>query len=212
MLERLAITDFAVARSVVLAPGGGLNVFTGETGAGKSLVVDALAFVFGGRRGREIIASNAERATVEATLRLPSGPVTLERTMATSGRSSARIDGRTATVDELRALGADLVDIHGQSEQLAILRPSVQLESLDAFAGLGAKRESVAALVRSLRAVRRETRSLATDTRERERLIDQLKFETEEIDAAALTPGEDSIPSRRAAAPVQHEPAAFGRS
>ncbi len=110
MLERLEITDFAVARSVVIEPGPGLTVFTGETGAGKSLVVDALAFVFGARRGREVIATGAERAVVRATVALPGGRKTIERSIALSGRTSARIDDAPATVDDLRELAAGLVD------------------------------------------------------------------------------------------------------
>lgn len=191
MLERVHITDFAVARSVVIEPGPGLNVFTGETGAGKSLVVDALVFLFGGRRGREVIATGAERATVSATLRFGEQTRTVERTIANSGRGSARIDGETATVDQLRALAEGLIDIHGQSEQLAILRPAVQLSVLDSFAGLNAVREAVGQLVRALRETRREIRTLATDARERERLVDQLRFETEEIASAGLEDGED---------------------
>ncbi len=191
MLERLSITDFAVARQVALEPGPGLNVFTGETGAGKSLVVDALVFLFGGRRGREVIATGAERAVVEAALSSPSGTKTIERAISLSGRSSARIDGRPATLDELRDLAIRLVDIHGQSEQLAILRPAVQLAVLDEFAGLLPKREEVTALVRELRDVRREAQALATDARERERLIDQLRFEVDEIAIAGLVPGEE---------------------
>ncbi len=192
MLERLEITDFAVARSVAIEPGPGLTVFTGETGAGKSLVVDALAFVFGARRGREVIATGAERATVRATLLLPGGRKVIERSIALSGRTSARIDDAPATVDDLRELAAGLVDIHGQSEQLAILRPQVQLAVLDEFAGLVPRREMVAATVRELRDVRRQLQTLSTDARERERTIEQLRFEVDEIEAAALTPGEDA--------------------
>ncbi len=191
MLERIAITGFAVARSVIVTPGPGLNVFTGETGAGKSLVVDALAFVFGARRGREVIASGSERATVEATLLLPERETVLERTIGLSGRSSARIDGESATIEQLQALAERVVDIHGQSEHLAILRPPVQLAALDAFAKLEGARQQVTGLVRELREVRRETVALRTDERERERLIDQLRFELGEIEAAALVPGED---------------------
>jgi DNA repair protein RecN (Recombination protein N) len=191
VLEKLTITDFAVARSVVVEPGHGLNVFTGETGAGKSLVVDALTFLFGGRRGREVIATGAERATVTAILNVDGQSVTLERSVGLSGRSASRVDGAAATVDEVRRRFGDLVDIHGQSEQLAVLRPSVQLTILDAYAGLTDQRDAVGATVRDLRDVRRQIEALARDTRERERLIDQLRYEVEEIEAAGLEPGED---------------------
>lgn len=191
MLERLEITDFAVARSVVIEPGPGLTVFTGETGAGKSLVVDALAFGFGARRGREVIATGAERAVVRATVALPGGRKTIERSIALSGRTSARIDDAPATVDDLRELAAGLVDIHGQSEQLSILRPQVQLAVLDEFAGLGPQREAVGATVRELREARRQLQTLTTGARERERLVEQLRFEVDEIQSAELRPGED---------------------
>ncbi len=191
MLERLVITDFAVARSVTVEPGPGLNVFTGETGAGKSLVVDALAFVFGGRRGREVIATGAGRAVVEATLALDGARVAIERTVGLSGRTAVRINGATATLEDARALGERAVDIHGQAEQLAVLRPAVQMDLLDAFGGLVPQRQSVASIVRELREVRRRIRALATDARERERLIEQLRFEAGEIAAAALSEGED---------------------
>lgn len=191
MLERVTVHDFAVARGVTIEPGAGLNVFTGETGAGKSLIVDALAFVFGGRRGREVIATGAERATVEAVLSLPAGRRVIERSISLAGRSTIRIDGQAATLEEAQRLAADAVDIHGQSEHLAILRPAAQLAALDAFAGLEAQREAVGRIVRELRDVRRRLRSIETDARERERLLDQLRFEVDEIGAAGLIPGED---------------------
>ena len=192
MLERIEITDFAVARSVTIEPGPGLTVFTGETGAGKSLVVDALAFVFGARRGREVIATGAERATVRARLRFGETVRVLELSIAQSGRTSARIDEAAATVDELRALAEGFVDIHGQSEQLAILKPAVQLAVLDEFAGLSKEREGVSATVRELRETRRRLQALSSDARERERQVEQLRFEVEEIEGAGLRPGEDA--------------------
>lgn len=193
MLEALTIDDFAVARSVRLTPGAGLNVFTGETGAGKSLVVDALAFVLGARKGREIIAAGAERARVQARLRLETGPTDVERTITAAGRSTARIDGRAATLDEVQALAAGSVDIHGQSEQSAILRPAAQLAALDSYAGLTAETARVGRLVRALRDVRRRARSLRTDADQRERIADQLRFECEEIAAAQVTEDEDAL-------------------
>ncbi|MCC6386995.1 MAG: DNA repair protein RecN [Dehalococcoidia bacterium] len=188
MLERLTVRDFAVARAVELEPGPGLTVFTGETGAGKSLIVDALAFVFGARRGREVVASGAERATV--TARIAGGPE-LERTIGLSGRSSARCDGQPVPLEQLQATGANAIDIHGQSEQLGILRPSVQLRVLDRYAGLEAEQATVARLAGELRDVRRRLRALRTDAHSRERLVEQLTFETNEIRDAALAPGED---------------------
>ncbi len=191
MLERIAIQNFAVAREVSVDIPPGVTVFTGETGAGKSLIVDALAFATGARKGREVIASGAERARVEVTLALEGETRTVERAISRAGRSTARLDGAVATVDQLQQLGARLADIHGQSEQLSVLRPPVQRDLLDAFAGLRDTRERLSALVRELREVRRAVESLTTDARERERRIDQLRFEAEEIEAAALVPGED---------------------
>jgi DNA repair protein RecN (Recombination protein N) len=191
VLERLSITDFAVARSVVLEPAPGLNVFTGETGAGKSLVVDALAFVCGGRRGREVIATGAERATVEAVFRVGEERAILERSIGLSGRSAVRIGGEASSIEALQEIAVRSVDIHGQSEQLGILRPAVQLAVLDQFAGAATLRDEVTATVRELRRVRREAHALASDVHERERLIGQLRFESDEIAAAGLTPGED---------------------
>ncbi len=188
MLERLSVRDFAVARSVEIEPGAGLTVFTGETGAGKSLIVDALAFVFGARRGREVVASGAERATVVAKL---AGGAEIERSIGSSGRSSARIDGLPASLDQLQAAGAGAIDIHGQSEQLGILKPAVQVRVLDRYAGLSGDQEAVATLAAALRDVRRRLRALRTDAHGRERMLEQLTFETNEIREAALTPGED---------------------
>jgi len=191
VLERLAITDFAVARSVVVEPGSGLNVFTGETGAGKSLIVDALAFVSGARRGREVITTGAAKATVEALFARDGCRHVIERSVGLSGRTAARIGDEAATTAQVVELAEGVFDIHGQSEQLSILRPSEQLVVLDAFAGAQKERDIVAATVRRLREVRRRLQALATDSRERERLIEQLTFESKEIAAVALIEGED---------------------
>ena len=191
MLEKLTVADFAVARAVTLAPGPGLNVLTGETGAGKSIIVDALDFLFGGRHGRSVVAAGAESAHVQADLLKAGQPMTVERTVRLSGRTAGRVDGASTAAERLRALGGELVDIHGQSGQLMLLRPSVQLSVLDSFAGLTEQRATMAAQVRELRTLRREIESVSTDARERERLRDQLRFELDEIEGAALEEGED---------------------
>ena len=143
MLERLQITDFAVARSVEVCPGPGLSVFTGETGTGKSLIVDALAFVCGARRGRDVIASGAAKATVTATLTVGGTCHLLERSIGLSGRSSASVHGEPGTTAQLLDVGSRAVELHGQFEQLAILRPAEQLDVLDAFADLREQRASL---------------------------------------------------------------------
>ena len=214
MLERLRIVDFAVARSVEVCPGPGLSVFTGETGAGKSLIVDALAFVCGARRGRDVIASGAAKAVVTARLVVEGQAHILERSIGLSGRSSGLIDGVPRTANDLQALGSAGVEIHGQSDQLAILRPAEQLLVLDAFAGLGDKRASVALIVRTLRDTRRRIESLSTDSRERERLLEQLTFEVNEIILAALVEGEDDAvrAERSRLASVRHLRASAARA
>ena len=191
MIEQLTVTGFAVARDVTLAPGPGLNVITGETGAGKSIIVDALDFLFGGRHGRGVVADGAESARVRASVQAGNESLTVERAVRLSGRTSGRIDGASAPAEQLRELGARVIDIHGQSEQLTLLRPAVQLAVLDAFGGLRARRESLSTQIRQLRALRREIEAVGSDSRERERLLDQLRFEIDEIARAGLVPGED---------------------
>lgn len=191
MIEQLTVTGFAVARDVTLAPGPGLNVITGETGAGKSIIVDALDFLFGGRHGRGVVADGAESARVCASVRTGDECLTVERTVRLSGRTSGRIDGAPAPADQLRELGAGVIDIHGQTEQLTLLRPAVQLAVLDAFAGLRETREGLSARIRELRALRREIDAIGAGSRERERLLDQLRFEVDEIAGAGLASGED---------------------
>ncbi|MDE2932933.1 MAG: DNA repair protein RecN [Chloroflexota bacterium] len=191
MIEQLTVTGFAVARDVTLAPGPGLNVITGETGAGKSIIVDALDFLFGGRHGRGVVADGAESARVRASLRTGDDFVAVERTVRLSGRTAGRIGDDSAPAERLRELGARVIDIHGQSEQLTLLRPAVQLAVLDAFGGLRDQRDALAAWVRELRALRREIEAIGADSRERERLLDQLRFEVDEIAQAGLVSGED---------------------
>lgn len=191
MIEQISLHDFAVARDLKVELGSGLNVFTGETGAGKSLLVDALAFAFGSRRGREVISTGAPRAVVEVVAALAGTESTIERTISLAGRSSGKIDGSFATLDDLQRLGAEAIDIHGQSEQVAVLRPAVQRQLLDAFAGLENQRLALAADVRELRSIRRSLAVLETGARERERRLEQLRFEIEEINASGLMPGED---------------------
>ena len=210
MLIELTVRNFAVIEETRLALGPGLNVVTGETGAGKSLLVDALALVLGGRGDREVVRTGEQTAYVEAVFQADAGngrlsnalqehglPVedddTLVLTRETNreGRSVSRINGRTVPVSVVRAVGELLVDIHGQGTHLSLLAPAFQLQLLDAYAGLGGLRNAVAESVAHVRRLEAELATLDTDARQAEQRRDLLAFQVDEIDAAELQPGEE---------------------
>jgi DNA repair protein RecN (Recombination protein N) len=210
MLTELHIRDFAIIDRLDLDLGPGLVVFTGETGAGKSIIMDALDMLMGGRTGATAIRADADLARVEGTFKL-SGPeresvheilrreellddpdyVTLTREVRREGRSVARINGRVANLTLLKELGEILVDIHGQSEHLSLLNVHAHLGLLDRYAEV----ESVLAVYRKtyqdFLGLRRELRELRDAQRDAERRIEMLTFQSEEIEAAKLRTGED---------------------
>ena len=207
----LTITDFAIIDHLQLALGPGCVIFTGETGAGKSIIIDAVDLLLGGkaeatqvRAGADVArvegvfaVSEATRAEVEALLRREelwdeeAASVTLAREVRREGRSVARINGRMVSLAILRELGQSLVDVHGQSEHLSLLRPREHLFLLDRFAELDDEREAFAAVVRELGGVRKELSDLRRSEREMERRLDMLNFQINEIGAAKLKAGED---------------------
>ncbi|HLG74425.1 MAG TPA: DNA repair protein RecN [Chloroflexota bacterium] len=210
-LIELRIREFAIVDELTLRLEPGLNVLTGETGAGKSILIDALGAVLGDRASPTMVRAGTDRALIEATFsrpeRLPEDieispeddVLILSREIGASGRGAARINGRTVPVSMLQAAGRALVDVHGQSDHQSLLRPASHLYFLDRFGGLDEARESVAALVRELRQVRQELARLQGDAREMVRRQDLLRFQVEEIDGAALAPGEDEeLAARRA--------------
>lgn len=209
-LLELRIKDFAIVDELTLRLERGLNALTGETGAGKSILIDALGAVLGDRTGATMVRAGAERALIEATFSRPEvvpdqielerdeDVLILSRELGANGRTTARLNGRTVPVSLLQIAGRALVDVHGQSDHQSLLRPASHLEFLDRFAGLYGQRERVSALVRQLRQVRQELARLHGDAREVARQQDLLRFQVEEIDAAALQPGEsDELASRR---------------
>lgn len=211
MLLELSITDFAIIERSTIQFSEGLNALTGETGAGKSILLDALGAVLGSRVSSDSVRSGAKVARVEAAFagealgsEAIQGTVAglgidtelddtliLSREIQANGRSSARINGRLATATALVELGAQLVDIHGQSDHLAILRTSEQRLLLDRFASLEGQRHELAANVREWRAIRSRIDELTRNTRERAQQIDLLTFQIDEIEMAALSAGED---------------------
>ena len=211
MLLELSITDFAIIERSSIHFVEGLNVLTGETGAGKSILLDALGAVLGQRVSSDMVRSGAKLARIEAIFdvnedALPrvrpvvdelgitledDGSIIVTREILANGRSSARINGRLVTVATLSAVGSVLVDIHGQSDHLAILKTTEQRLMLDSYAGLGTLRVEVVGLVRRWREIRRRIAELSSDSREREQRLDLLRFKIDEIESAALMPAED---------------------
>src|SRR6266567_2507216 len=175
MLSQLTIRNFAIVDHLQIDWHAGLNVITGETGAGKSILIDAVGALLGDRLGPEIVRSGANRALVEGVFTVASadppaelkamleeyglepedGALIVSREIAGSGgRGGARVNGRAVPLSVLQGLGELLVDVHGQSEHMALLRNREQLDYLDRYAGVLAERADVARLVRELRTTR----------------------------------------------------------
>ncbi len=210
MLTELRIQNFAIIDSLELEFDSGLIILTGETGAGKSIVLDAVEVLVGGRVDAAMIRSDAPRALIEGVFRLDGterAPIheilkkedllddprylVLSREIRREGRNVARVNGRTVNVSLLKALGAALVDIHGQSEHLSLLNPRAHLGLLDRFAETDALRQEYREQYQTLRAVRRELEDLRRAQDDAERRTELLTYQAEEIEAAALSPGED---------------------
>jgi len=213
VLAELTIRDFAIIDRLQLHWGPAFNVLTGETGAGKSIIVDAVASLLGGKLERDMIRAGAEMTSVEAVFTL-AGPsrerlgalladygldegdaelnLILARDLRLSGRSVCRVNGRAVPLKVLSEIGQYLIDIHGQGDHILLLRPREQIGFLDRYAGLVDDQAEIAALARQLRQARQELDFLRRDERELARRIDLLQFEVKEIEAARLTPGEEA--------------------
>jgi DNA repair protein RecN (Recombination protein N) len=212
MLVELSIRNFAIIDELRLDLAPGFNTLTGETGAGKSIIIDAVGLLLGGRADTSLVRAGADLAQIEGVFRLderlrlllnpqlereglePETPdtLTLGREIRASGRSTCRINGRAVSLTLLEEISQPLVDIHGQGDHLSLLRVPTQVRLLDRFGGLDAQREALAGQVRRLRATRRELDSLLRDEQELARRVDQLNFQIEEIEAARLRPDEEA--------------------
>lgn len=205
MLAQLTIKNFALIDAVTLEFLPGFNVLTGETGAGKSILIDAITAALGARAGAELVRRGAERASVEAVFEvshyaLPGlqewaedGLVILAREISASGRSTFRINGRMCTASTVREVAADLIDIHGQHDHQSLLSAERHVDFLDAWAGreVAGLRRKAQELYSELRSTRRDLDSLLTGERERAQQLDLYQFQVEEIDAARLHVGEE---------------------
>ena len=204
MLKSLSVRDFAVLAEVELRFDQGLSVFTGETGAGKSLLIEALGFLLGERGSADWIRAGAERMEVRGVFEredIPepfrkayglSGPeVVLRRELDRSGRARAFIGDRPVPAARLCELSEGLADFHGQHEHQTLLKPALQLELLDGFGGLEPLREKTGLACGEYRRLQAELEALSMSEEERLRRVDLLRFQIDEIDQAAPRPGED---------------------
>ncbi len=211
LLAELRIQDFAIIDELQLTFEPGFLVLTGETGAGKSIMIDAVALVLGGRADSTVVRAGADRAIIEATFRPnPAQRAALDsvlereelegddpdllllgREVRMNGRSTSRINGRMVTLALLREVAEGLVDIHGQSEHLSLLRVREHVNLLDRYAELWSLRTQFAELAGQVRAVRQELNDLLRSERELAHRADLLQFQIGEIEAATLQPGEE---------------------
>lgn len=205
MLSLLHIENIAIIESADISFDRGFNVLTGETGAGKSIVIDAISAVLGERTSREVIRTGAKSALVNAvfTGEVPlkwledngfpadGEELMLQREIQGDGRNVCRVNGRPLTVAQLRELGRQLLNIHGQHDGQQLLDPDCHLGYLDSFGKTASLLESYQSAYRSMASLRRRISELEMDEAERSRRVDTLEFQIRELERAELKPGED---------------------
>jgi DNA repair protein RecN (Recombination protein N) len=207
MLHDLAVENYAVVDRLRVRFHPGLNLLTGETGSGKSIVVDALGLLLGGRASAEMIRSGADRARVSGVFEanegaskvlaragfdLADGELLLEREIQPNGKSRVYVNNRPATVALLKDLAVHLGDIHGQHDQQLLFEPAAQLSMLDGYAGVRGQRGKVHELFTGWKRAADEIAQLESADQEKLRLLDLWQFQRREIEAAELTAGEDA--------------------
>jgi DNA repair protein RecN (Recombination protein N) len=210
MLRELHIKNFSIIDDATVEFEEGFNVLTGETGAGKSIIVNALSMTLGERASGDFVRSGEKEAVVEAYFDIPrelikpdnlqflrdngidtDEGVILKRIVTAQGRSRAYINGSMVNVQTLSDISRDIIDVHGQYEHQSLLSSDNQLDLLDAYGGLFPAREKVSGIYESHLAVKRQISDLTQKEKDRARRIDILQFQLSEIDAAGLNPGEE---------------------
>ena len=192
MIRYLAIRNLAVIESVAVEFERSFNILTGETGAGKSILVEAVGLLLGGRASQDLVRTGEDLAVVEALFETSDGrECSVRREITSQGRSRAFVDGALATASVLKALASELVELHGQHEHQQLLDPSQHLSLLDDWAGLTPARQAVSDAFAQVRSLREALDRLRMDSRERASRLDLLEFQMGELQRAALQPGED---------------------
>lgn len=205
MLELLHIENIAIIEAADIEFAPGFNALTGETGAGKSIVIDSLSAVLGQRTSRELIRTGAEKAFVSAAFSgmapelteelgiqpEADGTLLLQREIQTDGKNVCRVNGRPVTVGQLRALGARLLNIHGQHDGQQLLDEEHHIVYLDSFGRVESIAITYAEKYKNFTDIRRQIGALQMDEAEKARRVDTLQYQIEELRRAKLTPGEE---------------------
>lgn len=210
MLEHLHIRNVALIKESEISFGDGLNILTGETGAGKSMIIYSLQFALGGRAGKDFLRHGEKQAAVEALFSVQSqalteklaengiapeedGTLLITRTLSEAGKSVCRINGSTVTVGMLKEIAEDMIDIYGQHEHQSLLNPVKHIRLLDRFcgAGFGEAMEEYKNSRQRLKDLEKQLAILIGDESQREQRMDMLLFQKEEIEAAELQEGEE---------------------
>ena len=205
MLELLHIENIAIIEAADIEFAPGFNALTGETGAGKSIVIDSLSAVLGQRTSRELIRTGAEKAFVSAAFSgmapelteelgiqpEADGTLLLQREIQTDGKNVCRVNGRPVTVGQLRALGARLLNIHGQHDGQQLLDEEQHIVYLDSFGRVESLAITYAEKYKNFTDIRRQIGALQMDEAEKVRRVDTLQYQIEELRRAKLTPGEE---------------------
>lgn len=211
MLSQLYIKNIAVIREADIEFGSGFNVFTGETGAGKTMLISAINGVLGARLSRDIIRSGEESAAISALFtEISDGAVqriedlgydASEREVLISreigARNSCKINGRPATMQILREIASELIDVHGQKDNHRLMDPQYHIEYIDDFGELAELREQYRSIYRQMQEIRKKLRAMQQSDREKEQRIALLQYQVNEIEAANLQPGEDEELTQR---------------
>jgi DNA repair protein RecN (Recombination protein N) len=192
LLRFLSIRHLAVIDRLELEFEPGLNVLTGETGAGKSILVGAVGLIVGGRASADIVRTGEDAAAVEAIFETADGrEILVKREVSAQGRSRVSVDGSIVTSAALRELCGGLVDLHGQHEHQVLLDPAAHVDVLDAYGGLGSERQAVRDAFAAWQQLRAERERLMGSERDKAARAEFLSFQLAEIDRAAPKPGED---------------------
>lgn len=207
MLTELNIKNFAIIDSLNITFEKGLNVLTGETGAGKSIIVDAVELALGGRASSEMIRSGCDEAVVEAAFDISDASgiseklsemglegddaLVIKRTVSASGKNKVFINGSMATIAMLSDIGEFLVDIHGQHEHQTLFKVERHIDVIDEYAAVGPLREEMAGVYSELNRVKNELESLKVSEADKEKRLDVLKFQSDEIGKASLKENEE---------------------